>query len=94
MSFDPSSDFIPSSKIDHVGITAPTDQFESLIEWYKKALAPLNYKELMRFPGAVGLGDEVPDFWITETKSDAAQNVHFAFAATGKPNCDCARAID
>lgn len=77
------SDFIPSSKIDHVAITAPADQFESLINWYKKALAPLNYKELMRFPGAVGLGDEVPDFWITQTESDVPQNVHFAFTATG-----------
>ncbi|PLB48422.1 Glyoxalase/Bleomycin resistance protein/Dihydroxybiphenyl dioxygenase [Aspergillus steynii IBT 23096] len=88
MSFDTSSNFVPSSKIDHVGISAPGDQFESLVEWYKKALAPLNYKELMRFPGAVGLGDEVPDFWIMQTESDTPQNVHFAFAATDYKTVD------
>ncbi|KAI9371078.1 Glyoxalase/Bleomycin resistance protein/Dihydroxybiphenyl dioxygenase [Aspergillus egyptiacus] len=84
MEFDPNSDFVPSSKIDHVGINAPTGQFEDLVEFYKKALAPLKYKELMRFPGAVGLGDEVPDFWITETTADTAPNLHFAFVSNDR----------
>ncbi|KAH8433191.1 uncharacterized protein LDX57_010824 [Aspergillus melleus] len=84
MSFDPSSLYMPSGKIDHVDITAPADQFESLVKWYNKALAPLNYRELLRFPGAVGLGDEVPDLWISQTESETPQNVHFAFTATGK----------
>jgi lactoylglutathione lyase len=83
MEFDPTSEFVPSSKIDHVGINAPTEEFESLVEFYKKALAPLKYKELMRFPGAVGLGDQVPDFWISETKDQTKQNVHFAFVSNG-----------
>jgi hypothetical protein len=83
MEFDPNSEFVPSSKIDHVGINAPTEEFESLIEFYKKALAPLKYKELMRVPGAVGLGDQVPDFWISETKDQTKQNVHFAFTSNG-----------
>jgi len=81
MEFDPNKDL--SSKIDHVGISAPTEQFESLITFYKSALAPMKYKEIMRFPGAVGLGDEVPDFWISETESDTPQNLHFAFTADG-----------
>lgn len=81
MEFDSSKDL--SSKIYHVGITAPTEQFESLISFYKSALAPMKYKEIMRFPGAVGLGDAVPDFWISETESDTPQNLHFAFTADG-----------
>ncbi|KAL3457564.1 Glyoxalase/Bleomycin resistance protein/Dihydroxybiphenyl dioxygenase [Aspergillus heterothallicus] len=88
MEFDPNSEFIPSSKIDHVGINAPTEEFESFVEFYKKALAPLNYKELMRVPGAVGLGDQVPDFWISETKDQTKQNIHFAFASNDRKTVD------
>ncbi|KAL4786893.1 Glyoxalase/Bleomycin resistance protein/Dihydroxybiphenyl dioxygenase [Aspergillus varians] len=87
MEFNP-NEFNPSSRIDHVGINAPTDQFESLIEFYKKALAPLKYKEIMRFPGAVGLGDQVPDFWISEAKTDAPQGLHFAFSADDRKTVD------
>ncbi|KAL4987479.1 Glyoxalase/Bleomycin resistance protein/Dihydroxybiphenyl dioxygenase [Aspergillus falconensis] len=82
------ADPIPSSKIDHVGITAPTEHFESLIEFYLKALAPLNYKEIMRVPGAVGPGDQAPDFWISETKSGSPQGLHFAFAADDRKTVD------
>ncbi|KAL4964268.1 uncharacterized protein BDV14DRAFT_201045 [Aspergillus stella-maris] len=84
MDFGPNSEFVPSSRIDHVGITTPSEQFESLVEFYKNALAPLNYRELMRFPGAVGLGDQVPDFWISEAKTDAPQGLHFAFVSDGE----------
>ncbi|CBF84508.1 hypothetical protein AN8989.2 [Aspergillus nidulans FGSC A4] len=38
MELDPTAP-LPSSKIDHIGITAPTEQLESLIEFYLKALA-------------------------------------------------------
>lgn len=69
-----------SSTIDHVGIHAPKDQFESIIDWYKKALGPVNYREIMRFPGAVGLGSEHPDFWISETDEQCG-GFHFAFIA-------------
>lgn len=69
--------------IDHVGITAPEEHFDSLIEWYKKALSPLQYRELMRFPGAVGLGNETPDFWITQKETSLPSGVHIAFSAPG-----------
>ncbi|KAL2813435.1 Glyoxalase/Bleomycin resistance protein/Dihydroxybiphenyl dioxygenase [Aspergillus granulosus] len=88
MEFDPNSEFVPSSKIDHVGINAPTEEFESLVEFYKNALAPLKYKELMRVPGAVGLGDQVPDFWISETKDQTRQNIHFAFVSNDRKTVD------
>lgn len=84
LDFDP-EEFIPTSRIDHVGITAPSGDFEALITFYKSALAPLSYREIMRFPGAVGLGDKVPDFWISETSTDAKQGLHFAFVADGMP---------
>lgn len=71
-----------SSTINDVGIDAPKDQFESIIDWYKKALAPLNYKEIMRFPRAVGLGSGHPDFGISET-DEQCRGVHFAFVAPG-----------
>ncbi|KAI9930621.1 hypothetical protein ASPWEDRAFT_39524 [Aspergillus wentii DTO 134E9] len=72
---------MPMSNIDHIGISAPKDEFENVIKWYKAALAPLNYREIMRFPGAVGLGNEGPDFWITERESKTPQELHFAFMA-------------
>ncbi|KAL4900459.1 hypothetical protein BDW74DRAFT_161960 [Aspergillus multicolor] len=87
MEFDP-DELIPSSRIDHVGITAPSDAFEPLIQFYLKALAPLHYKEIMRFPGAVGLGNQVPDFWISEAKTDAPQGLHFAFGADDRKAVD------
>jgi hypothetical protein len=70
-----------SSNIDHMSILAPEEHFEPLIEWYKKALSPLGYKEIMRFPGAVGLGSEVPDFWITQKETQIPSGFHFAFSA-------------
>ncbi|GIJ85062.1 hypothetical protein Asppvi_003917 [Aspergillus pseudoviridinutans] len=73
--------------IDHVGISAPKDQFESIVDWYKKALAPLNYKEIMRVPGAVGLGSDTPDFWIGET-DEQTRGVHFAFVAPDHATVD------
>ncbi|KAL4881753.1 Glyoxalase/Bleomycin resistance protein/Dihydroxybiphenyl dioxygenase [Aspergillus karnatakaensis] len=88
LSFDPNAPFIPTSRIDHVGITAPTEEFESLVAFYLAALAPLKYKEIMRVPGAVGLGDQVPDFWISETKSTDKQNVHFAFVSDDRATVD------
>ncbi|KAL3478909.1 Glyoxalase/Bleomycin resistance protein/Dihydroxybiphenyl dioxygenase [Aspergillus californicus] len=88
MEFDPKSNFVPSSKIDHIGINAPTEQFENLVEFYKNTLAPLQYKELMRFPGTVGLGHQVPDFWISETKVDTPQNLHFAFVSDDRKTVD------
>ncbi|KAF7164851.1 hypothetical protein CNMCM5623_009278 [Aspergillus felis] len=75
--------------IDHVGIYAPKDQLESIVDWYKKALAPLNYKEIMRVPGAVGLGSEAPDFWIGETDEQTrGKGIHLAFVAPDHATVD------
>nr|ABA70588.1 hypothetical protein [Penicillium chrysogenum] len=77
-----------SSNIDHLGITAPDGHFESLVEWYKKALSPLGYKEIMRFPGMVGLGSEIPDFWITQKETHIPSGFHFAFTAPNRAAVD------
>lgn len=70
-----------SGNIDHLTIPAPEEHFEPLIEWYKKALSPLGYKEIMRFPGVVGLGSEFPDFWIMQKETHIPLGFHFAFSA-------------
>ncbi|CAI7658887.1 unnamed protein product [Penicillium pancosmium] len=75
---------MPSSNIDHITIPAPEEHFESLVEWYKKALSPLGYKEIMRFPGVVGLGSEVPDFWIFQKETHIPSGFHFAFTAPNR----------
>jgi hypothetical protein len=72
---------MPSSNIDHLTIRAPEEHFEPLIEWYKKALSPLGYKEIMRFPDIVGLGSEIPDFWISQKETHIPSGFHFAFSA-------------
>lgn len=71
------------STIDHLGISAPKDQFEDIVNWYRRALAPLKYKEIMRFPGAVGLGAETPDFWIASKDNCPRQEIHFGLVAPG-----------
>lgn len=38
----------------------------------------------MRVPGAVGLGNTVPDFWISAKDNCPRQELHFAFAASGE----------
>lgn len=72
---------MPSKNIDHLTIPVPEEHFEPLVEWYKKALSPLGYKEIMRFPGVVGLGSEFPDFWIAQKEIHIPTGFHFAFSA-------------
>ncbi|KAJ6133146.1 hypothetical protein N7471_008361 [Penicillium samsonianum] len=79
---------MPSSNIDHITTPAPEKDFEPLVEWYKKALSPLAYKEIMRFPGMVGLGSEFPDFWIAQKETHIPSGFHFAFSAPNRATVD------
>ncbi|OJJ31444.1 hypothetical protein ASPWEDRAFT_45369 [Aspergillus wentii DTO 134E9] len=79
---------MPASCIDHLSIIASEEEFEDLIEWYKTVLSPLKYKEIMRFPGAVGMGKEVPDFWVTQKERTAPSQLHFAFTAPDRDTVD------
>jgi len=72
---------MPPSNIDHITIPAPEGYFKPLVEWYKTALSPLRYKEIMQFPGIVGLGNEFPDFWIAQKETNIPSGLHFAFSA-------------
>jgi 4-hydroxyphenylpyruvate dioxygenase-like putative hemolysin len=38
---------MPPSNIDHITIPAPEGYLKTLVEWYKTALSPLRYKEIM-----------------------------------------------
>jgi catechol 2,3-dioxygenase-like lactoylglutathione lyase family enzyme len=65
--------------IDHVSIYVTDPEAASAL--YAAALAPLGYEILMKFPGAVGLGEKgKPDLWLI--KGDpSAQKQHVALRA-------------
>jgi catechol 2,3-dioxygenase-like lactoylglutathione lyase family enzyme len=49
--------------------------------FYEGALAPLGYRVMFEFaPGVVGMGVEMPDFWL-ELAPETAGFAHVAFAA-------------
>ncbi|EAW15324.1 VOC family protein [Aspergillus clavatus NRRL 1] len=77
-----------SSNIDHISISAPKEQFEAVVGWYKAALAPLKYRELERLPKAVGLGAEVPDLWVVQEDHPVHQGLHFALMAPDHATVD------
>jgi len=70
--------------LDHIGLR--TAQMDTLVSFYKAALATLGYGVLMEFPGAVGFGRETPDFCIGE--ADKASNIHLAFVAKERAQVD------
>jgi catechol 2,3-dioxygenase-like lactoylglutathione lyase family enzyme len=63
--------------IDHIGITV-TD-LERSVAFYEKALAPLGYGLLKRFPGVAGFGKNDHTFWIAQGPKTTP--IHIAFAA-------------
>jgi lactoylglutathione lyase len=73
--------------IDHVGIRVAEADLEACVAFYLAALEPLNYKELMRFPGpkgtAVGFGavGSHADFWVTGQAEKPNTIIHVAFSA-------------
>lgn len=71
------------SNIAHISISAPREQFDSVVGWYKAALAPFKYRELRRIPKAVGLGSELPDLWVVQDDVPTQQRLHFALMAPG-----------
>jgi len=68
--------------IDHIGIRV--SDLERAIAFYSAALAPLGYKQIMRFEQFVGFGvPPKPDFWI-QGGSAPNQPSHVAFQAIGR----------
>ena len=74
---------MPCSNIDHVEIYVPNAQFEHVINWYKAALMPLNYREVKRTATLVGLGIAEPNFWIRK-REVKSPGMHVAFMAPGR----------
>jgi len=62
--------------LDHIGLAV--SDFAKSKSFFEKALAPLGYKALMEFPGAVGFGSDRPDFWVAEGKAGATTHICFA----------------
>jgi catechol 2,3-dioxygenase-like lactoylglutathione lyase family enzyme len=67
--------------IDHMGILV--SDLDASVAFYTRALAPLGYEVVMRFPQFVGFGVAgKPDFWIgIGAPSD---KLHIAFRARGR----------
>ena len=75
--------------LDHISLTLPPDKLDPCVDFYKQALAPIDYEEVMRFEHGgtvvgVGLGaKKIADFWLVGIKdSPLPPAQHFAFAAT------------
>ena len=62
--------------IDHVGVRV--SDFAKSRAFYESALAPLGYKVLMEFPGAIGMGAAgFPDFWVGTDEPTTKAHVAF-----------------
>lgn len=67
--------------IDHMGILV--SDLDASVAFYTRALAPLGYAVVMRFPQFVGLGVAgKPDFWIAT--GSPTDKLHIAFRARGR----------
>ena len=78
--------------IDHIGIKTP--QFEAMVSFYEKALAPLGHANFIRLPLALtqgvkvgGFGSERPQFWIEEA-AVKPEPIHVAFTAGSRQHVD------
>ena len=74
--------------VDHICIRVPPAKYEETISFYLKALAPLDYVEIKRFEGVVGLGaGGKPDFWISSVEGASEQSgTHMAFSTESEEN--------
>lgn len=68
--------------VDHVGISVPKDRFKEILDFYLAALAPLGYKVIAQpIPDVVGLGKDVPDWWLAAADAAPARgSLHVAFS--------------
>jgi hypothetical protein len=76
---------IANMPVHHVCIRVPPAKFDETVSFYLKALAPLDYAEIMRFEGVVGIGaGGIPDFWIsTREGANEKGETHVAFTSKG-----------
>jgi len=50
------------SIISHISIG--TNNFDCAVAFYDKVLSTLDCKQLMKYPGAVAYGKDLPEFWV------------------------------
>ncbi|OCL14706.1 hypothetical protein AOQ84DRAFT_330590 [Glonium stellatum] len=68
--------------LHHFFIYTTPEKFEETAAWYLKALAPLNYVEIMRIPGKVAMDDNgSPELWVCTKEDVGKESTHFAFKA-------------
>ena len=72
--------------IDHVSVRV--QDLPRLMAFYREALAPIGYRVLMEYPGAIGLGAAgKPDLWLMQT--DRTLNpTHVAISALSRQGID------
>ena len=64
--------------LDHISLRV--QDHSRAVAFYRAALAPLGYRVLMEYPGAAGLGADMPDFWLMTTEQPL-NPTHIAFSA-------------
>ena len=72
--------------IEHIGLSV-SDGAKSKA-FYVAALAPLGYKIIKEFPewNVVGMGQDMPDFWISQKEKPGS--AHVAFGAKTRAEVD------
>ena len=82
--------------VDHMCLIVPASKLDKMADFLISALKPWGFKEMMRpVPNYVGLGDQLPFFWIagiegdTETLEKVMKSQHTAFRAESKLRQTC-----
>jgi hypothetical protein len=74
--------------LDHVSLSVPPAQFDTVVAWYVTALAPLGYAKQIEFPAqAVGFGPSSKGnapFWIGAKEGAIVNGIHVAFKANDR----------
>ena len=76
--------------IDHIGIEV--SDYQSAVNFYKKALAPLGYELLMEVQGFAGFGKKdgggpIANFWVHQDDT-TTHKAHIAFTAIDRNTVD------
>jgi len=71
--------------IDHVSVRV--QDIGRLVDFYRAALAPIGYEVKMEYPGAVGMGAEMPDLWLMQT-DQPLNPTHLALSSPTRDRID------
>lgn len=72
--------------LSHISIG--TNHFDRAVIFYDKVLATLGYQQIMKYPGAVAYGKQLPEFWVQTPINNEPATVgngsHVGFIANNK----------